>query len=137
MEKLERIARDLGKELQKDERYIAFMNARAENEKDNELNELIGRVQLIHLNYGREAEKGDDADQDKLDNYEKEFNEAFTVVRNHPKMIKFESARDELDRLMKYLTGILSMCACGDDPESCDPEASQCSGDCSSCGGCN
>ena len=139
MDKIERLTRELGQALQDDERYKNFINARKENEKDEELNEMLGKVQLVHMNYGREAQKGDEADQDKLDSFEKEFNEIFIKVKSHPLMVKYEDARDELDALMKFVTSIPSMCACCEDPQTCDPtaQASSCSGDCSSCGGCN
>lgn len=138
MDNIEKLARELGKAIQLDKRYIDFVNARQDNEKDDELNDLLGQVQIIHMNYGREAQKGDEADQDKLDEYEKNFNEIFARVKNHPTMVKYENARDELDSLMKFVTGILSMCAVGEDPMTCDPTAqSGCAGDCSSCGGCN
>ena len=133
MDKIERLARDLGAAIQEDIRYTAYMQAREANEKDNELNELMGKVQLIHMSYGHEASKGEDADQEKLAAYEKEFNECFTLVKNNLTMVKYEAARDELDALMKYVTGILSMCACGEDPETCSPETqSSCNGDCGS-----
>ena len=138
MDNIEKLTRQLGKAIQLDKRYIDFINARQDNEKDDELNDLLGQVQIIHMNYGREAQKGDDADQDKLDEYEKNFNEIFARVKSHPTMVKYENARDELDALMKYVTGILSMCAVGEDPMTCDPTAKNgCVGDCSSCGGCN
>lgn len=139
MDNIEKLTRDLGKAIQLDERYLNFINAKKDNEEDAELNDLLGKVQIIHMNYGREAQKGDDADQDKLDAYEKDFNEIFTRARNHPTMVKYENARNELDSLMKYITGILSMCAVGEDPETCDPstQTGSCSGNCSSCGGCN
>lgn len=133
------LTRQLGQAIQDDERYINFIKARENNEKDEELKNLLGQVQLIHMNYGREAQKGDNASEEKLDGYEKEFNEVFSKVKNHPVMVKYENARDELDSLMKFVTGILSMCAVGEDPQTCSPtaQAGSCSGDCSSCGGCN
>ena len=139
MDKIESLARELGKAIQQDERYLNFEKAREENEKDDKLNELLGQVQLIHMNFGREMQKGDEADQEKLDSMENEFTKAIEIVRNHPKMIQYEDARNGLDSLMKFVTGILSMCACGEDPDTCDPNAqdSSCAGDCSSCGGCN
>ncbi|MBQ7579746.1 MAG: YlbF family regulator [Clostridia bacterium] len=138
MDNIEKLTRELGKAIQLDERYLNYVAARQKNEKDDELNDLLGQVQIIHMNYGREAQKGDEADQDKLDEFEKNFNELFSRVKNHPTMVNYENARDELDSLMKYVTGILSMCAVGEDPMTCDPQANAggCAGDCSSCGGC-
>ena len=127
MDKIESLARELGKAIQKDERYLNF-------EKAIEYRELINSVKQIAMNFGREMQKGDEADQEKLDSMENEFTKAIEIVRNHPKMIQYEEARNGLDSLMKFVTGILSMCACGEDPDTCDPNAqdSSCAGDCSS-----
>ena len=130
---LEKLARQLGAAIQEDARYKAFMAARDKNEKDEELNEMMQKIQLVHMSYNHEASKGEEADQEKLQAYEKEFNEVYTQVMANENMRNFEIARNDLDELMKFLTGIISMCACGEDPETCNP-THQCSGNCSLCG---
>ncbi len=130
---LEKLARQLGAAIQEDARYKAFMAAKDKNEADEALNELMQKIQLVHMSYNHEASKGEDADQGKLQAYEKEFNEVYTQVMENENMRNFEIARNDLDELMKFLTGIISMCACGEDPETCNP-MHQCSGNCSSCG---
>lgn len=127
------LTRQLGAMIQKEEAYINFHKAKEVNDSDDELNELINRIQLIHLSYQHEAAK-DDAKEEKLQAYDKEFSEVYRQVMANPNMQKFEEAKNELDILMKRITGILSLCAQGEDPETCDYNAS-CSGDCSSCGG--
>ena len=74
------------------------------------------------------------ADEAKLQEFEKQFNEVYTKVMANENMKNFEIAKADFDQLMKYITGIISMCAYGEDPETCDPNAHQCSGNCSSCG---
>ena len=44
-------------------------------------------------------------------------------------------AKNEFDALLQQMTGILSLCAEGEDPATCD--ASSCGGNCSSCAGCH
>ncbi len=132
---LEKMARELGAAIQKDERYLNYVKAREANEADTELNDLIGKIQLIHSSYQHEAAKGDEANEQKLDAYDKEFNEIYTKVMSNENMQTFEKARQEVDEMMKYLTGILTLCVCGEDPETCDPNAhAGCNGNCSSCG---
>ncbi len=133
---LERMARDLGAAIQKDERYIKYVEARKQNEADTELNDLIGKIQLIHLSYQNEASK-EDRNEQKLDAYDREFNEVYQKVMANPNMQNFNEAQQEMDELMKYLTGILSLCVRGEDPETCDPHEHEhhCNGECSSCGG--
>ena len=104
------LTRQLGAAIQKEEAYINFHKAKEINEADDELNELINKIQLIHMSYQHEANK-DDAN-----------------------MQAFEKAKEELDAMMKEITGILSLCAQGEDPEKCE-YAPACSGNCASCGG--
>lgn len=135
---LEKLARQLGAAIQEDARYKVFMAAKEKNDADEGLNELMQKIQLVHMSYNHEASKGDDADSEKLQAYEKEFNEIYHKVMENPNMQNFETARADLDELMKFLTGILSMCACGEDPETCNPNHEHnCSGSCSECGGCH
>lgn len=129
------LTRQLGAAIQKEEAYINFHKAKDVNEQDDELNELINRIQLIHMSYQHEAAK-DDANEEKLQAYDKEFTDVYKQVMANPNMQNFEKAKEELDVLMKRITGILSLCAQGEDPENCDYNAN-CSGDCSSCGGCS
>ena len=130
------MARELGAAIQQDERYVRFHEAHDANDKDNELNALIGKIQLVHMSYNREAAK-DDKDEEKLKAYDAEFNTLYNQVMCNPNMRRYEKARDELDAMMKEITGILSLCARGEDPMTCDPNASSCGGDCGSCGGCS
>ena len=129
------MARELGAALQQDARYLEFMQAHDENEKDLELQGLIGKIQLVHMSYNREAAK-DDKDEEKLKEYDRQFNTLYNEVMCNPHMRRFEKARDEADKLMKEITGILTLCMRGEDPMTCDPNAGSCGGDCGSCGGC-
>ena len=50
-----KLTRELGAAIQQDERYLAFAKAREDNEKDPELLDLMGQIQLVQMNYQREA----------------------------------------------------------------------------------
>lgn len=131
------ITRQLGAAIQADERYLQFHEARKNNEADTDLNDLINKVQLIHMSYQHEAAK-DDADEEKLQAYDKEFSEAYQAVMANENMQKYEQARKEVDDMMNGITAILSLCVQGEDPATCEPhEEHNCSGECSSCGGCH
>lgn len=131
------ITRQLGAAIQQDERYLAFHEARKANEADAELNDLISKIQLIHMSYQHEAAK-DDANEEKLQAYDKEFSEVYQAVTENENMQKYESARKAVDEMMNHLTQILALCVQGEDPMTCEPEQEhQCSGECGSCGGCH
>lgn len=55
---IESALRELGKEIQKDERFIALQAAAKVNDADESLQQQMQEMQLISLKYQQEAEKG-------------------------------------------------------------------------------
>ena len=131
-------ARELGAALQQDERYLKLMEAQKANEEDTALNELIARIQLVQMSFQHEAQK-EDKNEQKLEAYDKEFGEIYTKIMANPNMQAYEAARAEIDKLMNYITSIFALCLQGEDPATCEPKTEEhnCSGECSSCGGCH
>ncbi len=128
-------ARELGKAIQADERYAKLMAAKEANDKDDALNALIGKLNLIQMSYQVEAEG--EANEEKMNGYDKEFREVYTEVMLNENMKNYESARQDVDDMMNYVMQLLSMVVNGEDPATCDPAAqSSCSGSCSTCAGC-
>lgn len=131
------LTRQLGAAIQEDARYKEYEAARLANEKDDELNNLIGKINLVQLNYQQEAGKGEEADAEKMEAYAKEFEEAYREIMLNGNMVKFEAAKTAVDDMMNEIMGILAMCIDGQDPATCTPEEHHCSGSCESCGGCH
>ncbi len=129
---LEKLTRELGKAIQQDERYLAMQKAIAANEKDTALNELMSKIQLIQVSYQHEASK-EEPDEGKMQAYDEEFRSVYAEIMMNENMRNYEIARKDIDDLMNYITGILAMCVNGDDPDTCDPTAHSCGGDCSGC----
>ncbi len=135
---LEKLARQLGAAIQQDKVYLDYENARKANEADGELNELMGKIRLIQMSYQHEASQ-DAPDEKKMESYNQEFQGVYNQIMQNKNMQEFEKARHAVDDMMNYLTGILSLCVNGEDPETCDPKAHahECGGECSSCSGCH
>lgn len=133
-----KLTRELGAAIQQDERYLAFTKAREENEKDTELNELMGQIQMVQMNYQLEASK-EEPDSAKMQAFEEEFNALYTKFMANGKMQAYDAARTEVDEMMNYIMQILSLCVNGADPATCEPEKHdhECGGSCSSCSGCH
>ncbi len=129
---LEKLTRELGKAIQQDERYSALQKAIEANENDTGLNELMSKIQLIQVSYQHEASK-EEPNEDKMKAYDEEFRGVYSEIMTIPNMQHYEKARREIDELMIYHTGIVAMCVNGDDPDTCDPTAHSCGGDCSCC----
>ncbi len=136
MDKLEKLARELGKELQADERYLKFVDAGKVNDADTNLAELMSKIQLIQMSYQQEAQK-ENPDEGKMKAYDEEFRGIYADIMQNENMRNYQLAAKEFDDLIGYITGIIHLCAQGDDPETCDPTAHSCGHeDCDSCGGC-
>ncbi len=132
------LTRQLGAAIQQDERYKEYEAARTANEKDDALNELIGKINLVQLNYQNEAGKGEEADSAKMEGFAKEFEELYREIMLNGNMVKFEAAKTKVDAMMNEIMGILAMCVDGQDPATCTPpEEHNCDGSCGSCGGCH
>ena len=130
-------ARELGAALQQDERYLKFTAAQKANEEDTALNELIAKLQLIQLSFQQEASK-EDKDDAKIQELDTEFGQLYSQIMANPNMQAYQEAAGEIDELMKYINGIFTLCLQGEDPATCEPhEEHNCSGECSSCGGCH
>jgi len=132
------LTRQLGAAIQEDARYKEYEAARKANEADDELNNLIGKINLVQLNYQQEAAKGDDADAEKMEAFAKEFEEAYREIMLNGNMVKFEAAKTAIDDMMNEIMGILALCIDGQDPATCEPaHEHSCGGSCESCGGCH
>lgn len=134
---LETLTRELGKAIQQDERFIAMMQANSANETDEALGAMLDELRLIQMNFNREMGR-DNPDNEKIEGYNQAFTSLYQQVTQNENMVKFQQAREELDALMKRLTGILSLCALGEDPDTCEPSVNGgCAGSCSECAGCS
>ena len=131
------ITRQLGEVIQQDDKYIAFMEAKKANEEDMALNALIGKLNLVQMAYQNESGK-EAPDEQKLSDMDKEFQSLYGEIMLNENMKRYEEKKQELDDMMNYLIGILSQCVNGADPATCEPVSAdgECTGSCSTCGGC-
>ena len=128
------MTRELGRALQNDERYIAMMAARQASDEDEALQEAIGEFNLKRMAINNEAAK-EDRSEELIEQYNKELREIYGKVMQNEHMAAYQAAKNEFDALMQRVTGVLSMCAEGQDPDGCDPDACGCTGSCATCGG--
>ena len=131
-------ARELGKAIQSDERYLAFYEAKKNNDEDIELNGLMGKLNLLQLSYQRESEK-ENPDQDRLARWDEEFRQTYAEVMLNGNMRVYRERKQAVDDMMSYVINLLTLCVNGEDPETCEPKPKDdgaCTGSCSTCGGC-
>ena len=138
MNAVESAARALGKAVQADPRYLAYHAAKNENDSDAALQTAIQDFNLLRMNYQRETERAaEEQNTGKIQKLEQKIQERYLEIWENPHMAAFEAAKQEMDAMMREVDLILTMCANGEDPDTCHPDLSSCTGNCSSCGGCH
>lgn len=128
------LTRELGKQLQQEESYIKMRAAQQACDEDEGLQQAIGEFNLKRMAINNEAQK-DDRNEETLQRLNGEFRAAYALIMENRHMLAYNDAKVEFDALLQRITGIIGLCADGENPETCDYDAASCSGDCSSCGG--
>ncbi len=137
MEKMIELAKSLGKELQQDERYLAFRKASEENDADESLQNLIGQFNLKRLDIGNEQDKPE-PDSERINALNAEMKKIYSEIMSNQHMRDYQAARGEFEQLLDSINRIIAMSAAGQNPDDYDPMAEHsCTGNCSSCGGCH
>ena len=130
------LAREIGKEIQKDERYLKMQLAIQNTDKDAVLQDLIGQYTLKRMSLDTEVQKPE-SDQEKVQAFSQELRGLYAKIMENPSMAVYQQAKGELDHLLQRVQAIVTQSANGEDPETTDYVESSCGGNCSSCGGCH
>ena len=129
------LTRELGKAIQQDDRYIAYNLAKQVNDNDAELQKQIDRFSELRGELGS-AMSAEEPDKDKIGDLDKEMKELYQKIMKNQNMVVFQGAQQALESLINNVQQIISLCANGEDPDTCQPQTSSCTGSCSTCGGC-
>ena len=130
------LARELGKAIQQDERFLAMQIARQNSDNDDELQQLIGEFNLKRMAINNEAAK-ENRDEAKLQQLNSELRETYAKVMQNKNMNAYNEAKELMDNMLKRINAIISISAEGGDPEIADLTEDTCCGSCSSCAGCH
>ncbi|WP_294834964.1 YlbF family regulator [Eubacterium sp.] len=134
---LESALRELGKEIQADPRFEALQAAAKVNDADEALQQQMQEMQLITLKYQQEAEKGEEASQDRIAELQKEYQDLYTKVMDGENMKKYSEAAAKMEEMAQYISQMIGLFFDGQDPATCEIPASDCTHDCCTCGGCH
>lgn len=128
------LTRQLGRAIQEDELYLNYLKAKADNDADEALQAAIGEFNLQRLKLNEEL-SSENKDEEKVKSLNADLRRAYAAVMVNPSMQAYNEAKEAFDAMINQVTGIISMCVNGEDPDACDPSA--CTGSCSTCGGCH
>lgn len=130
------MTRNLGREIQKDERFLKMQLAIQNTDNDRGLQDLIGQYNLKRIAIDNEAQK-QNRDEAKVKAFSQELRGLYEQIMRNPAMGEYQKTKGDFDGLMNRVLAILQQSANGADPETADYEESSCGGDCSSCAGCH
>ena len=130
------MARDLGREIQQDPRFKTYHAAKDKADNDPELQDKIGRFNLLKVELQQEIQKPEKS-QERMTQIDRELKALYADIMNNDKMTAYNMAKKEMDDLIGFLQQIIVYSANGDDPDTIEQEAAGCSGSCSGCSGCN
>lgn len=127
--------RNLGVEIQKDERFIRFIKAKLANDNDETLQNQIGEFNTVRMNLDREMNT-ETQDEDKIRELNEKLREIYTAVMSSKTMLEYNTAKAEVDAMLNDINSIIMQCVEGEDPMTAEPHTA-CTGSCSSCSGCH
>lgn len=127
--------RNLGVEIQKDERFIRFLKAKFANDNDETLQNQIGEFNTVRMNLDREM-NAETQDEAKIKELNEKLREIYTTVMSSKTMLEYNTAKADVDAMLNDINSIIMQCVEGEDPITVEPQTA-CTGSCSTCGGCH
>lgn len=131
------MAREIGKAIQQDDRYIVFHKAKDVADADKDLQDMIGEFNLKKLELQGEIQN-QNRSSEKMQAIDSQLKALYGKIMDNPNMIAYNVAKKGLDDLLNFVNQIVVYSANGEDPDSIEMQEQQsCGGSCSSCSGCN
>lgn len=121
------LASELGQAIKADERMIRMDRAKAAYEADEEISRLL-------IEYGiqqqalTEMGDGEHIDTDVLARIQDRIDEIYAQITSNPLFIELDEAQNDINELMETVNNTIMFNITGQ---------TQCTHDCSSCGGCH
>ena len=128
--------RNLGLEIQKDERFLEFAKAKLAVDNNEQLQKNIGEFNILRMSMEQEmsAEK---QDEEKIKKINDDLRNIYSQVMSSKEMLDFNTAKAAIDTMLNDINSMIIQCVEGADPSAVEPEKHSCSGSCDSCGGCH
>lgn len=129
------VTRKLGAAIQQDERYIRYAKAKLANDNDESLQKAIGEFNITRMNLENEL-SNENKDEQKVKELNEKLREVYGSIMSSASMVEYNTAKAELDVMLNEVNTLISLCVDGEDPETCEI-THDCTGSCSTCGGCH
>lgn len=128
--------RNLGEAIQSDERFLRYAKAKLANDGNAELQELIGKFNMIRMNLD-EVMTDENRDEAKVQSLNEELRKVYLDIMSKDSMTEYNASKTALDSMLGDINSVIMQCVDGADPKTVEPEIHSCTGSCDSCGGCH
>ena len=122
--------------LQTDSRYLAMDQARKMNDKDEELQNLIGEFNLARMDLNNEIGKPERSDE-RIAELNQKVNDLYGKIMADEGMVAYNAAKADAEALISHIDAIINTAMNGGDPMTVQEPSASCTGSCSTCGGCH
>ena len=129
------MTRKLGVEIQQQEVFKNYIKAKAANDNDVELQDMIGQFNVIRMQLDQ-ALSSEEKNEEKVKELNTQLRDIYTAIMGRETMMNYNVAKGELDALVNQINAIITLTVNGEDPLTCDI-SSGCTGSCSSCSCCH
>ena len=129
------MARELGKAIQQDERFIRYAKAKLANDNDQDLQAAIGNFNIVRMELEK-ATSAETQNEEEIKALNEKLRKVYGEIMSSAPMVEYNTAKALLDQMMNDVNIILSKTLDGEDPDTIDLEAA-CTGSCATCGGCH
>lgn len=125
-------ARELGQAIVEDERCKRLQVAKAANDNNANLQEMIGEFNLKKMQLNNEFNTNpDEQSKEKFQRIEKELKDIYSKIMANETMIEYTAAKNDMDELVSHINSIIQVSISGEIDED------GCGGRCDSCSGCH
>ena len=115
-------ARRLGKDIQADDRYKAYVKAQEAAQSDEHVAAVSKQLESIQAEFEKTATEDPENDE-KLEKLHSEYIQLFQEVNKEPLLMAVLEARGNIDNMMNDVMQIIYLCLNGEDPDTCELSA--------------
>ncbi len=119
----------LGKALKADPRLVRMDNARRAYEEDPSIKTLMTEYD-VQQKAMQNIATGEEFDAQLLESIQSRINELYDEIMAHPVYVELNAAQEAVNELMNAINNTITFAITGEMP-------SNCTHDCSTCGGCH
>ncbi len=123
------LAVTLGKALKADDRLVRMENARKAYEEDRTITKLMAEYE-VQQKAMQNIATGENFEPQMMEMIQDRINVLYDQIMNHPVYVELNAAQEAVNELMNAVNSTITFAITGEMP-------SNCTHDCSTCGGCH